>query len=217
MRTYIYADESGNFDFSRNVGATRYFLLTTVVTNDHSIESELLELRRELAWEGVEIRRGFHAVNDSRQVRRRVFNALSKCDLRIDATILEKSKAAPRIRPTEAYFYGFAWYHHLIEISIKGIPYSDELLITAASIGTNEMKTNFNTAVETAKTTLFPQTALKTTMWSAPSDICLQVADYCSWAIFRKWEHGDERAFQLIADKIEVENNLFSSGGIEYY
>ena len=217
MRTYLYADESGNFDFSRNAGATRYFLLTTVVINDHSVETELLELRRELAWEGVEIRNGFHAVNDSRQVRRRVFDALSKCDFRIDATLLEKSKAEPRIRPTAAYFYGFAWYHHMIDIAIKGIPYSDELLITAASIGTNEMKTNFNTAVETVKSILFPQTALKTAMWSAPSDICLQVADYCSWSIFRKWEHGDDRPYRLIADKIVVETNLFSRGGTEYY
>lgn len=179
MRTYIYADESGNFDFSRNHGATRYFLLTTVVINDHSVESELLELRRELAWEG-DLRHGFHAVNDSRKVRRRVFDTLSRRNFTIDATILEKNKAEPRIRPTEAYFYGFAWYHHMIDISIKGVRYPDELLITAASIGTNEMNANFNTAVETVKAILFPQTVLKTAMWSAPSDICLQVADYCS-------------------------------------
>ncbi len=217
MRTYIYADESGNFDFSRNAGATRYFLLTTVVINDHSVESELLELRRELAWEGVEIRNGFHAVNDSRRVRRRVFDTLSRCNLTIDVTILEKNKAEPRIRPTGAYFYGFAWYHHMIDISIKGAPYLDELLITAASIGTKEMNASFNTAVETVKTILFPQTALKTAVWSAPSDTCLQVADYCSWAIFRKWEHGDDRPYQLIAGKIGMENDLFSNGRVQYY
>jgi hypothetical protein len=26
------------------------------------------------------------------------------------------------------------------------------------------------------------------------SDPCLQVADYCTWAIQRKWERGDERS-----------------------
>ena len=100
MRTYIYADESGNFDFSRNAGATRYFLLTTVVINDHSVESELLELRRELAWEGVEIRRGFHGSEDNQQVRNKVFSILSEHDFRIDSTILEKQKAHPDIRMT---------------------------------------------------------------------------------------------------------------------
>ena len=37
-RIHVFADEAGNFDFSRNTGATRYFLLTTVVINDPSLE-----------------------------------------------------------------------------------------------------------------------------------------------------------------------------------
>ena len=217
MRTYIYADESGNFDFSRNAGATRYFLLTTVVINDHSLESELLELRRELAWDGVELRVGFHAVNDNRYIRRRLFDTLSKHDFRIDATILEKSKAEHHVRSTPAYFYGFAWYHHLTHIADNDNFRPDELLITASSIGTNEMKNNFRRAVETVRNGFFPQTEARTTMLSATSDACLQVADYCSWTIFRKWEHGDEQLYRIIADKIELENDLFGSGENRYY
>ena len=49
MPVYIYADESGNFDFSPRNGASRFFLLTTVVINAHAIEPDLLELRRQLA------------------------------------------------------------------------------------------------------------------------------------------------------------------------
>lgn len=48
MPAYICADESGNFDFSLRSGASRFFLLTTVVISDHAIEPDLLELRREL-------------------------------------------------------------------------------------------------------------------------------------------------------------------------
>ena len=95
MRTYIYADESGNFDFSRNVGATRYFLLTTVVIDDHSVESELLELRRELAWEGVELRDGFHATTDKQRVPDRVFSILNRHDSRVGSTILWRSAKQP--------------------------------------------------------------------------------------------------------------------------
>lgn len=49
MRTCLYADESGNFDFSLNPGASRYFLLTTVALNSHAIVADLPELRREPA------------------------------------------------------------------------------------------------------------------------------------------------------------------------
>ena len=49
MRTYLYADESGNFDFSMNDGASRYFMLTTVALISHAIVADLLDLMRELA------------------------------------------------------------------------------------------------------------------------------------------------------------------------
>ena len=107
MSTYIYADESGNFDFSLNAGASRYFILTTVVMKDLSVENELLELRRELAWEGLELRNGFHATTDKQSVRDRVFDILGGHNFRVDATILDKRKAKPNIRPTDTRFYKY--------------------------------------------------------------------------------------------------------------
>ena len=217
MRTYIYADESGNFDFSRNAGATRYFLLTTVVINDHSVESELLELRRELAWEGVEIRRGFHANNDLRRVRGEVFDVLKGHDFRIDATVFEKRKAEPRTRRTEADFYSFAWYHHLKYTVGRTLTNADEMLITAASIGTSETRNSFGSAVRSVKAEECPETIVEATMWAAASAPCLQVADYCSWAIFRKWERSDASLYELIHDKIASEHDLFEEGDTYYY
>ena len=107
MRAYIYADESGNFDFSNQPGASRYFILASVPVADHAIETDLLELRRELAWGGEPLTGGFHATNDKQRVRDQVFAVLSRHDFRVDATILEKRKANPRLRTTEARFYGF--------------------------------------------------------------------------------------------------------------
>ena len=217
MRTYIYADESGDFVFSRRRSASRFFLLTTVTVHDFAVETELLKLRRQLAWEGIELRDGFHATYDNRFVRRRVFDVLSVHDFSIAATIFEKRKAEPRIRPTQADFYGFAWYHHLRRIVTEDIVPTGELLITAASIGTNDMKANFQSAIQVVNNEQNAEITMKTSMWSAASDPCLQVADYCSWAIQRKWERADTRSYELIKGKVKVENDLFSSGTIFYY
>ena len=95
MPAYIHADESGNFEFSPRSGASRFFLLTTVVINRprHRTGSA-----RTPPPTGVEL----HRVNDgiSRSQRqaicsRMVFDILSKRDFRIDATIFEKRKAEP--------------------------------------------------------------------------------------------------------------------------
>lgn len=40
-------------------------------------------------------------------------------------------------------------------------------------------------------------------------DRCLQATDFISWAIFRKYEKGDQYYCDLIKDKIFEENGLF--------
>lgn len=112
-RTYVFADEAGNlvlseaegFDFSRNVGATNYFILTTVTMPDCSIDHELLALKRQLAWEGAELSDYFHATEDKQAIRNRVYETIAQTSFRIDATILEKPKAAPHLRTDDITFY----------------------------------------------------------------------------------------------------------------
>ncbi len=40
---------------------------------------------------------------------------------------------------------------------------------------------------------------------SSAAHACLQVADYCTWAVQRKWQHGDERSYQLIRPFVRSE------------
>jgi len=217
VRTYIYADESGNFDFSRNMGATRFFVLTTVVINDYSVESDLLELRRELAWEGVELRDGFHATTYKRRVRDRVFGIISACDLRIDSTILEKRNATPEIRSTDLMFYKQAWFYHLRYVAPRVTSASDELLVVAASIGNKRERVAYLAEIQDAINQTSPAKTTKSAMWSAASDTCLQIADYCSWAIYRKWERSDTRPYKVIQNKIVSELETFRLGETVYY
>ena len=51
----------------------------------------------------------------------------------------------------------------------------------------------------------------------AATDPCIQVADYCAWAIQRKWELDDDRSYVLIADHITAEYDLFKGGNEHYY
>jgi hypothetical protein len=95
-RVHVFADEAGNFDFSTHRGASRYFILTTVTMGDWRAGDALLNLRRQLAWEGIEqATDDFHATEEKQVVRDRVFAALAPWEFRVDATILEKAKARP--------------------------------------------------------------------------------------------------------------------------
>jgi len=49
------------------------------------------------------------------------------------------------------------------------------------------------------------------------ADPCLQIADYCAWAIQRKWERQDLRSYDLIRAKIRSEYDLWAKGTDYYY
>ncbi len=51
------------------------------------------------------------------------------------------------------------------------------------------------------------------------ADPCLQVADYCAWAV-QRWEskdHWDVRSYDLIKDRITYEYELIKPGKKTYY
>lgn len=216
MRRYVYADESGNFDFSNGPGASRYFILTTVVVADHAIEADLMDLRRQLAWEGEALASGFHATNDKQRVRDRVFAVLGQHDFRVDATILEKRKTDPS-RRAQVRFYGLAWYSHLTGLIPALAPTSDELLVIAATIGTSDMRSDFNATVRHIENTHAGAVTMNGAMWPAATAPLLQVADYCAWAVQRKWERSDTRAYSLIENRIASEFDVFRESAITYY
>ena len=216
MRQYIYADEAGNSDFSRNPRASKYFVLTTVLIDGHGIESKLLDLRRELIWENQSLPGPFHATTDKQLVRDRVFNLLSRYEFRVDATILEKSKARPHTRPTEEAFYKLAWFYHMKHIANRVADPLDDLFVIAASIGEKRKLADFRFGLQEAVQLTTDSRAVRVDMWPYSVEPCLQLADYCSWAIQRKWERRDERSYALIRDKIGSEYDLFQRGTTHY-
>jgi hypothetical protein len=52
---------------------------------------------------------------------------------------------------------------------------------------------------------------------ASKSSFGLQVADYCNWAIFRKWERGDTRSYDLIRSRVKSEFEIFRTGTRKYY
>jgi hypothetical protein len=218
-RLFFFADEAGCFNFSRAPGASKYFVVCTIATADCSqLGTALLDLRRTLIWEGAPVAEFFHATTDKQAIRDRVFDVLQKQDFTAQATIMEKSKAMPKVRPTRHRFYHVGWYHHFKFAGPKTIGAANEIQITTASVGTKKGQAVFSNAVnDVAQQVIRGGRTYRTTFCPSMADPCLQAADYCTWAIQRKWEHGDDRSWKLIADRITHEVDMWSHGKIHYY
>ncbi|MBA2669078.1 MAG: DUF3800 domain-containing protein [Gemmatimonadetes bacterium] len=216
-RISIFADESGNFDFSRKNGASRYFILTTIACRCYTVGDVLLNLRRELVWADLGLESDFHATSDEQAVRDRVFQVIQAHDFRIDVTVLEKAKAAPQTCISDERFYQLAWYLHMKHVAPRVVSRGDELFVVGASLGTKKKRALMHQAVRDVIRQVSPTVRYRTASWSAQSEPCLQVADYCCWAVSRKWERGDTRSYDLISDKIASEFDAFKFGKTLYY
>jgi hypothetical protein len=219
---YVFADEAGNMDFSPKKGSSRYWIVTTVTAADCAAGDALLDLRRRLAWEGVDVHPEFHATEELQPVRDRVFETLRDCQFRVDATIFEKRKVRPHRRALTDRFYEFAWFYHLKALAPRIMGAGDRLLLVPATVAkSREKQVLFSEAVREAVGQLVKGDA-RCAFWAARTDPCLWVADYCSWAIQRKWEQTwegkpDDRSQKLIADKIKSEFDIFARGTQTYY
>jgi hypothetical protein len=213
---YVFSDEAGNFDFSHRAGATRYFVLCTVTADDCSVGDELLDLRRTLGWRGTHLDSVFHATEDPQAVRDEVFSLLEAADFRVDATIFEKSKAQLQLRSDQA-LYKMAWYLHFKYVAPRIVTTRDRLFVVASSLGTKKRRGLFHGAIDDVVHQVSPCRRYRVAFWPTASDPCLQVADYCTWAIQRKWERNDTRSYDIIVPKVASEFDVWRNSSRHFY
>lgn len=216
-RLHVFADESGNFHFSRDRGASKYFIVATVVSEGCDFGAKLLDLHREMGWQRKPVQGFFHATTDAQAVRDEVFDFILKQDFEVQATIMEKSKAQEHIRVSDSTFYQYGWNYHFRHGLARRVRKADEVMITVASMGTKKKKSDFSDAVRKVVRTYDDRPKLVLANWPCHCDPCLQFADYCTWAIQRKWEGGDDRSYRLIKDRITYEYDLWEHGMLHYY
>ena len=90
-------------------------------------------------------------------------------------------------------------------------------MITAAALGSKRTKAEFKQAVNNTVQQVAPRSQWEIAFMESAEDPMLWAADYCAWAIQRKWELGDARSYSLIEGKIRSEYDLFRTGKVEYY
>lgn len=217
-RLYYFVDEAGNFDFRDRAGASKHFILTSAVMEDCSVADSLVALRREFEWNATHFGDGnFHATTDKQAVRDEVFGLIAQMDIRVDATIFEKRKTVPHRQEMHA-FYKLAWYSHALHTLEKATNHHDELHVIAASLGS---KKDTRIAIKGIRDVVDQcgknQNNTRVSIVPFIADPGLIVADYCCWAIQRKWERGDDRSWQLIKHLIKTEHDYFQSGTRYYY
>jgi hypothetical protein len=94
---------------------------------------------------------------------------------------------------------------------------ADKLLITAAALGTKKTKAAFKQSLNNTLQQTLAREKWEVSFIDSAKDPLLWAADYCAWAVQRKWEMSDTRLHKLILPKIKSEFDLWASGDKHFY
>jgi hypothetical protein len=213
---YLFLDESGNFDFSPT--GTKYLTFTCLATEDPTYGVlELYNLKHDLIEQGYNVE-SFHATEDKQIVRDRVFSILNKCrNFTIDSIIVEKCKTNPTIRDPVIFYPKIHTY--LLKYVFARYPAEsfEKLIIFTDQLPVRKKREAITKALKMGIKESVPGKTYSILHHQSKSHIYLQIVDYCSWAIYVKWERKEFRPYKEIKDKIKSEFDIFKHGRTRYY
>lgn len=216
---YVFLDESGDFNFTAS--GSRFFLLTSV-TKERPFMAfrDLHDLRYDFLERGVEVDEYFHATEDKQVVRDGVFDIIQRHlpGIRIDSLIVEKRKTGPALRATERFYPEMLGYLLRFVLRQQNLKQYDEVLVFPASLHTGKQMRAVQKAVKSTLSLMLPKGLKYRLIYqSAKSNFDLQIADYCTWAIFKKWANNELRPYKIIAPAVSSEFDIFQRGTTLYY
>jgi len=213
---YLFVDESGDFNFSQS-GSPYYYFGALTTTNPLPLSDALTQLRCELNRDGLELGR-FHASEDRQTVRDRVFATLRAVGgFQFDAVVIEKRKAHPNLYDEVRFYPQFANYLLRYILYRYRDPSQEVVVITDRLPSAKRKKKDVEQAFKGFMRKNLGPRRFSIQHETSAAYPCLQAADYCIWAVHKKWSHGELRPIQAIADFIRSEFDIFRSGSQIYY
>ena len=130
-------------------------------------------------------------------------------------------KAAPRgpaLRGAKKFYpkmLGYLLRYILEHTTLNKI---DEVLVITDTLPIQRKRSAVEKAIKITLASMLPTGCKYRIMHHASkSSIGLQVADYCNWAIWKKWEGGDDYFFKKRARGVRSEFDIFRTGSTLYY
>ena len=215
MAVFLFFDESGNFDFSAN--GTPFVIFGTLTTRDPApLLRPLSDLRYSLIASGIEIE-AFHATEDKQRIRDQVFAIIKTVGgFEFDAVVVEKRKVDPSLYDVTRFYPQFA-YHLLSQVFARYPDESERIVVITDALPVKKTKQ----AVEKAFK-LYIRQNLGNRIFTilhhpSSSHACLQAADYCTWAIYRKWRDRELRPYRQVGHLIRTEIDILKAETKHFY
>ena len=211
---YIFIDESGDLGFNFNKKKTsKYFVVTFLFAeNKTPLDKIVKKTFKGFSKKEVQTHTGvLHAYKELPKTRQKVLSLFQEQKVGSVITIyLNKNKVYTKLKDEKQVLYNYVTNILLDRVCTKKlIPIKEKIFIIASRRETNKfLNENFSNYI-TAQATGNHKLNVEVEIRPPSREKGLQIVDMLSWAIFRKYEHGDESYYNLIKSEIVEENALF--------
>lgn len=214
---HIHLDESGNFTFSPK--GTKYYIFAVAWTfNPQALATSLINLRFKLLKQGHDLP-FFHAAPDRQVNRDAVISTITAHDdWKWVAVVIEKSKVNPTLREPHKFYPKFAAIP--LRFVLRGRrDSSSKVMVYTDKLPVKKHRESVEKTIKAVCRYELPS-GVPFCIYHHPSmsNTWLQIADYCAWALARKWEIKDERTYSTLKENLEREElDALRGGDCHYY
>lgn len=204
---HLFLDESGDlgFDFTKR-GTSRIFVVTILITREkRSIEKVVREVHRSLRAKFRRVSGVLHAHREEGATRRRLLEGLARKHCSIIAIVLNKQKVFTNLQDEKVVLYNYVTNILMDRLMNKHLANPGESVVLVASQReTNKfLNENFRSYISD-KVRTNHHFDIRVVIRTPSQEKALQAADCASWAIFRKFQHGDSAYLDMMGGKVEI-------------
>ncbi len=207
---YIYMDESGDlgFDMTKN-RTSKFFVITFLITKDEKIPNVIIKkFFQWLKGKKIKIKSWiFHSFRESPESISKLLTSTIQKDVKIMSLILDKKKVYTNFQDQKHMLYNRV-VNVLIDSLITYNLFSDnEKVIFIASCRETNRTLNEN-FLEYLKNRHKDQPNIEFVI-KPPQEKWLQIADALCFAVYQKYEHKNDKYYNIIEKKMLIEKMLF--------
>ncbi len=208
---YLFLDESGDLGFDPDKKNSKYFVITILFTSDKKILEKIVkDVHKSLRKNVKKLSGGvLHSVKEKPNTRKRLLRKLTEKDIAIMTIYLNKSKVYTKLHNEKHLLYNYVANILLDRIMTKHMDGAREIILVVEKRETNKfLNSNFKSYLE-GQIKDKHKKLIKIEIKTPGEEKSLQVVDFVSWSIFRKYELGDGSYYLIIKKNIVEESPLF--------
>lgn len=211
--SYIFLDESGDlgFDFTKRKTSSVFVITFLFVNHKDPVERIIKKVFKSF----TRLERAFHhgclhCHKEKPKVRNQVLNLLNEKDISIMAVYLNKKKVYTKLQDEKHVLYNYVTNILIDRVySKKLVPLNEKISLVASRRETNKfLNHNFKRYLEN-KVAENHKLSIEVSIKTPNEEKSLQVADFASWAIYRKMQYNNDSYYNLIKQKIVDISPLF--------